>query len=83
MSLQCLNAISNISICVLILLFVRSFLPLIDLRGPHPRDPPDVTATREKEEAIIKEWIDAYVQQDMQQHGVSGVQPEDAQRAEL
>ena len=82
MSLLCLNAISNISICVLIL---PSFTPSphSDLRGPHPQDPPDVTATREKEEAIIKGWIDAYVQQDMQQHGVSGVQPEDAQRAEL
>ena len=31
----------------------------LDLRGPHPEDPPEVTAARAKEEAIIRGWIDA------------------------
>lgn len=30
----------------------------LDLRGPHPSDPANVTATREAEEAIIKGWIE-------------------------
>jgi hypothetical protein len=30
----------------------------LDLRGPHPEDPPDVTAARAQEEAIIKGWIE-------------------------
>jgi len=31
----------------------------LDLRAPHPEDPPEVTAAREKEEAIILSWIEA------------------------
>ena len=30
----------------------------LDLRGPHPQDPPDVTAARALEEEIIRGWID-------------------------
>ena len=37
----------------------------LDLRGPHPEDPPDVTATRAKEESIIRGWIDAFVVQSL------------------
>ena len=33
----------------------------LDLRGPDPADPPEVTATRAEEERIIASWIDAYV----------------------
>jgi len=29
----------------------------LDLRGPHPQDPPEVTAARKKEEEIITQWI--------------------------
>lgn len=29
----------------------------LDLRGPHPDDPPQVTATRLAEEMIIRQWI--------------------------
>lgn len=31
----------------------------LDLRGPNPEDPANVTATREAEEAIIKGWIES------------------------
>jgi len=31
----------------------------LDLRGPHPEDPPNVTATRAAEEAILKGWIES------------------------
>ena len=31
----------------------------VDLRGPHPEDPADITAARVMEESIIKSWIDA------------------------
>ena len=31
----------------------------LDLRAPHPDDPPDVTAARQLEESIIRGWIDA------------------------
>eukprot|EP00729_Bicosta_minor_P019693 gene19693-2216_t len=30
----------------------------LDLRGPHPQDPPDITAARAEEEKIIRGWID-------------------------
>jgi len=30
----------------------------LDLRAPHPADPPEVTAARAKEEDIIRGWID-------------------------
>jgi lysosomal Pro-X carboxypeptidase len=33
----------------------------LDLRGPHPEDPADVTAVRHQEEAIIWGWIQDYV----------------------
>ena len=37
----------------------------LDLRAPHPQDPPDVTATRVEEEKIIRGWIHAYVREDV------------------
>jgi lysosomal Pro-X carboxypeptidase len=37
----------------------------LDLRGPHPSDPANVTATRALQEQILKKWIDEYVAQDM------------------
>jgi len=37
----------------------------LDLRAPHPEDPPDVTATRMLEESIIRGWIDSYVEADV------------------
>jgi lysosomal Pro-X carboxypeptidase len=37
----------------------------LDLRAPHPQDPPDVTAVREAEERIIRGWIDGFVEADM------------------
>jgi len=41
----------------------RFFMPHgahhLDLRGPHPSDPPNVTATRVEQEAIIKGWIES------------------------
>ena len=39
----------------------------LDLRGPHPDDPPDVSATRTQEEQVIRGWIDAYVEEDAAQ----------------
>lgn len=33
----------------------------LDLRGPHPSDPSNVTATRAAEQAIIREWIEAAI----------------------
>eukprot|EP00041_Stephanoeca_diplocostata_P017902 m.369509 g.369509 ORF g.369509 m.369509 type:complete len:520 (-) comp20851_c0_seq7:2048-3607(-) len=30
----------------------------LDLRGPHPQDPPNVTATRAAEQAILARWIE-------------------------
>jgi len=33
----------------------------LDLRGPHPQDPPDVTAARAEEEKIMQGWIAEYV----------------------
>jgi lysosomal Pro-X carboxypeptidase len=39
------------------------FMPLgahhLDLRGPHPEDPPNVTATRAAEEDILRGWIES------------------------
>ena len=32
----------------------------LDLRGPHPLDPADVTAARAEEERIIRGWIDEF-----------------------
>lgn len=31
----------------------------LDLRGPHPEDPPNVTATRAAEEQILRGWIES------------------------
>ena len=31
----------------------------LDLRGPHPDDPPQVTQARAQEEEIIRGWIEA------------------------
>ncbi|CAE7521255.1 PRCP [Symbiodinium microadriaticum] len=33
----------------------------LDLRGPHPEDPPEVTEVRRQEEEIIWKWIQDYV----------------------
>ena len=32
----------------------------LDLRGPHPDDPPDVIAARATEELVIRGWIDDF-----------------------
>eukprot|EP00457_Paulinella_chromatophora_P005760 gb/GEZN01005777.1/.p1 GENE.gb/GEZN01005777.1/~~gb/GEZN01005777.1/.p1 ORF type:complete len:564 (-),score=50.62 gb/GEZN01005777.1/:63-1691(-) len=42
----------------------------LDLRGPNPADPPDVSATRKAEAKIIWSWIKAYSQKNKQ--GKSG-----------
>ena len=38
---------------------VRSPDDVIAIEGPHPEDPPDITAARAQEEKIIRGWIDA------------------------
>ena len=35
----------------------------LDLREPNPKDPMSVTVARQKETAIIKEWIEEYQNQ--------------------
>jgi hypothetical protein len=39
----------------------------LDLRGPHPEDPANVTATRALQEKYLKKWIDEFVEQDMEE----------------
>lgn len=35
----------------------------LDLKSPNPADPADVTATREKEETILRSWIEQWAKE--------------------
>ena len=39
----------------------------LDLRGPHPADPPDVSACRAQEERIMLGWLQEFEREQQQQ----------------